>query len=361
MIALHTGGMSSMDTTVAAPDITSNQSSLDKERNEGHESRMVSYHRSVPLPKGGLTLGVLALGALLGTLFPTASAWIHLLFALLALPFFVTIIAKCLIHPAIVLSEDMSNPVVAPVSATVLMSLMQYASYLAPLGTGAHMIAVALWYFAVSCNIVLMVHITSRFVIRAFTLSNVYPTWFVGFVGIVVASSTSQAVGQQPFGLLIFWCGFVLYALTFVVVTLRMFRLELPEAAKPSFCIYAAPMSLSIAGYTTAASNPNTMLVLVMLVCAQLLFVMVLLHLPKLLRTPFVPSYAAMTFPFVITATALYKALTLFRSAGWAVPSWLFVLQGVETVFAAVMVLYVLSLFAGYAARQWRNSGEALA
>jgi exfoliative toxin A/B len=43
------------------------------------------------------------------------------------------------------------------------------------------------------------------------------------------------------------------------------------------------------------------------------------------------------------------------------VPSWLFVLQGVETVFAAVMVLYVLSLFAGYAVRQWRNSGEALA
>lgn len=322
------------------------------------ESRIASYHRTVPLPKGGLTLGVLALGALLGTLFPTASSWIHVVFGLLPLPFFVTIIVKCLMHPAVVLGKDMSSPMVAPVSATVLMSLMQYASYLAPLGGSVRVIAVALWYFAVSSNIVLMVHVASRFVIKNFNLNNVYPTWFVGFVGIVVASATAQAVGQQAFGLLIFWCGFVLYAITFVLVTIRMFRIALPQAAQPACCIYAAPMSLSIVGYTTSQDHPNVVLVLIMLICAQVLFAVVLLGLPKMLRIPFAPSYAAMTFPFVITATAMYKALTLFENVGWNVPSWLFIVQGVETAFAAVMVAYVFSLFVSFGIRQWKLSGD---
>jgi exfoliative toxin A/B len=325
---------------------------------EAAESRLRSYHRSVPLPKGGLTLGILALGALLGMMFPDDANWLHVLFALLSLPFFSTIVIKCLIHPSIVLGEDMSNPMVAPVSATVLMSMMQYASYLAPLPGTWHVLAVALWYFAVSCNIILMVHITSRFVIRRFELSAVYPTWFVGFVGIVVASVTSQSLGQQALGLLIFWCGLLLYGLSFIVVTMRMLRMPLPQAARPSFCIYAAPMSLCIAGYTTAESRPNVYMVLVMVICAQLLFAVVLTQMPRLLHIPFAPSYAAMTFPFVITATALLKSLRLFTGAGWAVPSWLFALQHVETAFAFVMVMYVMFRFAKQAIDQWRQAGR---
>lgn len=353
--------MNSMNTAVAEADTAVHQQELNANTGTVTESRMVNYHRTVPLPKGGLTLGVLALGALLSTLLPNDSIWIHWVFAILPLPFMVTIIGKCLIHPSLVLSADMSNPVVAPVSATVLMSLMQYASYLSPIGGKVHVIAVALWYFAVSCNIILMIHIASRFVIKDFSLKNVYPTWFVGFVGIVVASATAQAVGQQPLGLLIFWCGFVLYAATFVVVSIRMFRFALPQAVQPTFCIYAAPMSLSIVGYTTSDNNPNPVLVLVMLLCAQALLIMVLCRLPKLLSISFAPSYAAMTFPFVITATALYKALTLFQSIGWAVPSWLFILQGVETALAIVMVAYVFYLFVKYGIQQWQKSGQVIA
>lgn len=324
------------------------------------ESRIAAFHRSVPLPKGGLTLAVLALGNLLGGMFSGQSVPIHIVFGLLPLPLFATIIVKFLMHPGVVLSEDMSNPVVAPVSATILMSLMQYASCIAPIGGIWGILAVALWYFAVSCNVVLMVHVASRFVVKHFDLANVFPTWFVGFVGIVVASATSAPVGQQPFGLLIFWCGFVLYALTFVAVTMRMFKISLPQAARPTVAIYAAPMSLSIAGYTTAEPHPNVTLVLVMLICAQLLFAFVLIQMPALLRLPFAPSYAAMTFPFVITATAMLKALTLFRGIGWPVPAWLFVVQKAETALAAIVVFYVFYLFITFELAQWRRTAPAL-
>ncbi|MDN6233991.1 MAG: hypothetical protein L0J14_02550 [Bifidobacterium crudilactis] len=65
-----------------------------------------------------------------------------------------------------------------------------------------------------------------------------------------------------------------------------------------------------------------------------------------------------MTFPFVITATALLKSLRLFTGAGWAVPSWLFALQHVETTFAFVMVMYVMFRFAKQAIDQWRRTGR---
>jgi exfoliative toxin A/B len=312
---------------------------------------------TVPLPKGGLTLGILALGNLLIAMNVGSPDVVRAVFAGVALLLFVTIIGKCLVHPRIVLSEDMSNPVVAPVSATVFMSLMQFSTYMAPYGDGAHMLAVSLWYFAVSCNLILMVHVTSRFIVKGFALSQVFPTWFVGFVGIVVASATSSAVGQQPLGLLIFWIGFALYMVTFVLVSIRSATIEIPDAAKPSLAIYTAPMSLSIAGYTTAEAHPNVYFVLVMLICAQLLFAAVLAAMPSLLRVAFSPSYAAFTFPFVITATALLKSLNLFAAAGWRVPAWLYVLQGAEAALSCAIVLYVLILFIAHARRQWRQAG----
>ena len=67
-----------------------------------------------------------------------------------------------------------------------------------------------------------------------------------------------------------------------------------------------------------------------MLVLAQALFAVVLSRLPVLLRLRFYPSYAAMTFPFVITATALGKALAFFQANGAQVPEVLNVLFAAE-------------------------------
>lgn len=322
---------------------------------KNNHSRLVRYYHEVPLPKAGLTLGILALGNLLISMNIGSPQIIRLTFGIVALVLFISILGKCLVHPTVVLSQDMANPIVAPVSATVFMSLMQFASYIAPMNATSNMLAVLLWYFAVSCNIILMVHIASRFVIRHFSLDQVYPTWFVGFVGIVVASATAPSVGQERLGALIFWVGFALYMATLVLVTLRVSKIALPEAATPTLAIYTAPMSLSIAGYTATTSHPNPYFVLIMLICAQLLFVFVLVQLPVLLRVPFTPSFAAFTFPFVITATSLYKSLSLFTVAGWNIPSWLHGLQIVETIAAIAIVLYVLVLFIAHAIALWNN------
>ncbi len=67
-------------------------------------------------------------------------------------------------------------------------------------------------------------------------------------------------------------------------------------------------------GYLAVTPDPDLTLVTVMAVAAQALFVFVLAQVPKFVKGGFYPSFAAMTFPFVITATALDRVLGLMAS-----------------------------------------------
>ena len=156
----------------------------------------------------------------------------------------------------------------ASVSATLFMTLMQLAGYLAPF---AYIPAFALWSAAVVAHLALMGWFTARF-ISHFKLHEVFPTYFICYVGIVVASVTSPVFGMQALGQAIFWFGFACYAALLVLVTYRYAKHEVPEGARPLFCIYTAPMSLSLVGYLATAPQPNLVFVLAMLVLAQALF-----------------------------------------------------------------------------------------
>ena len=81
-------------------------------------------------------------------------------------------------------------------------------------------------------------------------------------------------------GHLLFWFGFACYVVLLGLVTYRYMKHEIPESARPLFCIYTAPMSLSLVGYLATAPQPNLVFVLAMLVLAQVLFAVVLSRSP---------------------------------------------------------------------------------
>lgn len=290
--------------------------------------------KKVPIPTAGVALGLAALGNLL----QPYTEIVHIVCGVLALALIVMLAAKIILFPGMI-RDDLHNSIMASVSATVFMTLMQLAGYLAPLAFAP---AFALWAAAIVAHLALMGWFTVRF-IGHFKLHEVFPTYFICYVGIVVASATAPTFGMEPVGHALFWFGFVCYAVLLGLVTYRYAKHEAPEAARPLFCIYTAPMSLSIVGYLATAPQPNAVFVGIMLVLAQLLFAVVLARLPHLLRLKFYPSYAAMTFPFVITATALGKALAFFRAGGMHLPGVLDVLFVAETAIAVVMVGYVFA------------------
>lgn len=304
---------------------------------------MRTFIAKIPLPIAGVALALTALGNLLAP----ASETVHLACGFAALALIALLGAKAVLFPGLI-RNDLRSSIMASVSAAAFMTLMQLASYLAPV---AFWPAYALWVAAIVAHLMLMMWFTGHFIAR-FKLSEVFPTYFICYVGIVVASATSPAFGMQAVGHMIFWFGLACYAVLLVVVTLRYARHQVPEGARPLFCIYTAPMSLSLVGYLATAATPNLVFVAVLLGLAQALFAVVLFRLPSLLRLKFYPSYAAMTFPFVITATALGQALALFRGAGVALPAAFDVLFFAEAALATVMVTYVLAHYVRFLAQR---------
>lgn len=293
---------------------------------------MAELIKKVPIPTAGVALGLAALGNLLQPYSDMARG----LCGALSLALVLLLLAKIVRHPDMI-RADFKNPILASVSATLLMAIMQLSTYLAPATLWG---GFALWAMAIGLHLGLMAWFTARF-IRRFQLKEVFPTYFICFVGIIVASATSPTYGAEALGYGLFWFGFACYLVLLGVITYRYAKHEVPEGARPLFCIYTAPMSLSLVGYLATAADPSPLMVAVMLVLAQAFLVLVLARLPKFLALPFYPSYAAMTFPFVITATALSQGVAFLNGLGAGLPLALDVLVLAEMGLAIVMVGYV--------------------
>lgn len=311
---------------------------------------MMQLIKQVPIPTAGVALGLAAMGNMLQPYSELAHTLCGAGAALLMLMLLIKIVRF-----SGVVREDFRNPIFASVSGTFFMTIMQLATYLAPI---APQPALVFWCSAILGHLILIAWFTAIF-IAGFKLSDVYPTYFICYVGIIVGSVTSPVFGMESLGQMLFYGGFACYLALLVIVTLRYIKLGVPEGARPLFCIYSAPMSLSLAGYLTVAPQPNLAFALLLAVLAQALFVMVLLRLPKLLKLPFYPSYAAMTFPFVITAVALGKVLDLVAANNLVVPSFFQGLFVIEMTFAVVMVLYVVGRYVHYFYKLWAASRPA--
>ena len=290
--------------------------------------------KKVPIPTAGVALGLAALGNLLQPYAEVA----HIVCGALSLFLVAMIVAKVVLFPSMI-RDDLQNSIFASVSATFFMTLMQLAGYLAPV---AIVPAFGLWCAAIAGHFILMGWFTAHF-IRRFKLAEVFPTYFICYVCIIVAAVSSPVFGMEAFGRGIFWFGLACFAVLLATVVARYLKHEIPEPARPLFCIFAAPMGLSLVGYLAVTPNPDPLFVGVLMGLGQVMLVGVATQLPKFLALKFYPSYAAMTFPFVISAMALGKGMQALYAAGVTIPALPMVeaLIALETVFAAVMVTYV--------------------
>ena len=97
--------------------------------------------RKVPIPTAGVALGLAALGNLL----QPYTEIVHIVCGILSLVLIAMLGAKIALFPDMI-RDDLHNSIMASVSATLFMTLMQLAGYLAPF---AYIPAFALWSAAV--------------------------------------------------------------------------------------------------------------------------------------------------------------------------------------------------------------------
>ena len=126
-----------------------------------------------------------------------------------------------------------------------------------------------------------------------------------------------------------------------------IFLTEVPNAAKPTIAIMAAPASLSLAGYLTVVSEPNLLLCAILLGIAVLMTIAIYFAFWNLLRLKFSTGYAAFTFPMAIGATALYKSSKLIEGIPGCTEyaMQLHFIATIELVVASLVIFYVFFLY----------------
>lgn len=302
---------------------------------------MKSFLKKLPLPITGLMLGFAALGNLI----QSHSDGLRGLFGLISVFIFVLVILKIIMFPKGV-RQALENPVVASVFPTLSMTMMLLATYIKPFSRG---IASLFWFAGLILHAALMVWFTQKFVLsNNYNIKKVFPSWFIPYVGIAVASVSSGAVGMQSIGKIIFWFALIAFIVLLPIVLKRIFVVkDIPEPAVPTIAILAAPASLCLAGYMNSFETKSTALVYVLLIVAQVLYWGVILCLPKILKLQFYPSYSGLTFPLVISGLAL-KLTNVFLTKSGSPISFLPILVTIEEIIAVVACVYVIIRFLGF-------------
>lgn len=300
---------------------------------------MIKIVKKLPVPITGLMLGLAALGNLI----QSYSNGLRNVFGLISGIILFLVMLKIIMFPKAV-KEALESPAVASVFPTLSMAIMLLAGYLKPVNA---QFAFALWILGIILHIILMIWFTKKFV-NNFNIKKVFPSWYIVYVGIAVASVTSGAFEMQLLGKVSFYFALITYLILLPIVLKRVFIVKgVPEPAQPGIAILSAPASLCLAGYMNSFADKNMIIVYFLLLISQATYFAVLLYMTKLLKLKFYPSYSGFTFPLVISALSLKLTNGFLTKSGNPIPI-LKSLVTFEELIAVTIVIYVLIRFLNF-------------
>jgi exfoliative toxin A/B len=289
--------------------------------------------KKIPVPITGLALALAAAGNLLlsygsiyRNIFGSISALILVLF-----------IIKIFIDPKDIL-ESIKNPIIASTLPTFTMCLMLLANYIKP---NLPTISFGVWTFGLLLHCFLIVCFTVKFIFN-FHIRKVFPSYFIVYVGMAVASITAPSYNLIGLGKAVFWFAFISYLCLLPIVIYRIFIIKaISEPAVPTITIFAAPASLCLVGYIGSFQEKSIVMVGLLAALSLLMFIGVLLYLPKMLKIKFYPSYSAFTFPLVISSLAMKQTSGLLVKMNKPIYILKYLIKFQE-ILAVLIVVYVL-------------------
>lgn len=204
--------------------------------------------------------------------------------------------------------EDLRNPVVASAFASFFMAAFLFASRLPLAQTGLSVT----WIGLLGLYIAYIIFFSLRF-LRPLALDQVYPSWFVVYVGPAISLVTvPDAIPNSIKGLILGLTGLATLAL-FPLILWRIKRLTIPQPVLPILAILAAPLALLITSSIKSGQRPETIILLVLLLFSQAFFFYALNLFVRLVKKGFIPLFAAFSFPLVNSANAFKAATTSLK------------------------------------------------
>ena len=291
---------------------------------------------NIPIPICGLILALLSLGNLTQDIHP----YLRYLFGGIGTLFLILIVLKLIFYRNLI-QEDFKNPVIASSSGTFSMSLMISSTYIISFNPT---FAYCVWIIGIALHILLMIYFTYHFIVHNFNISNVYPSYWIVYVGITMGAITSNIHGITELGFIFFIIGFIAMIITLPLVIYRYIRYpEIPDGNKPLICIFTALLSILIVGYLNSAQHISMNFVFVLYFFACVFYIFALLKFIEYRNLDFYPSFAAFSFPFVISALATKGVLSKTE------PNLILNnMLKIEMAIAIFVVIYVLIRYAEF-------------
>ena len=294
----------------------------------------------IPLPICGVILALFSLGNLLNDTHPLLKA----ICATVGMIFLILIISKLILYPEKI-KADFQNPILTSNSGTFSMSLMLLSTYLSPFMPN---IAFGIWILGVALHILLMIYFTYHFIIHNFNILTVYPSYWIVYVGITMGAITAHAHNLEEIGIIFFIVGFIAMILTMPLIIYRYIKYtDIPNGNKPLICIFTAVLSILIVGYINSFNTISNEFLMVMYIFACILYIFAFVKFIEYRNLEFYPSFAAFSFPFVISGLATKGVISKIG------PNIILNnILNIETVVATVIVAYVLMKYIKFLSRK---------
>jgi len=307
------------------------------------------FLKRYPYPIVGLMLGLAAAGNLVQSYGEMYRGILGTISAILL----ILVVVKILKYPDD-LKDNLDNPVVASVFPALSMGIMILSTYIKPYSIS---FAYRLWFVGVILHIFLILWFTKKYVFH-FKIKQVFPSWFIVYVGIVVASVTGPVYGITKVGQYVFWFGFITYFLLLPVVAYRVVKIKgMSEPALPTLAIFAAPSSLLLAGYMNSFVTKNMTMVWFLMCLSIVMYAIVIVLLFRLLKLKFYPSYSGFTFPLVISGIGIKLTDGFLIKTNQAIPALKYLIKFQEIIGVAI-TLYVLYRYIKFLAAKNNTSAR---
>ena len=288
----------------------------------------INFIKKLPIPISGLILAILSLGNLL----QGYNSIFKLICGIVGCTLILMLVLKLIFYPKYI-KDDLSNPIILSNSGTFSMALMILSTYLNAFDAT---LAICVWILGIALHISLIIFFTYRYILHDFNINDVYPSYWIVFIGITMGAITAHVHGLSEIGFMFFLFGFLVMLTTLPLVIYRYLKYpNKVEANKPLICIFTALMSILIVGYTNSANVISYEFLIILYSIAFVFFLFAFSKVIEYRKLKFYPSFSAFTFPFVITAIASKEVSQIFNN-------WIFdIIIPIQTIIAIVLVIYV--------------------
>lgn len=270
--------------------------------------------KKIPYPTSAVILSIFTLGNLILTEDP-ATQIIRNIFGVLAGLLYILYLVRVFSDLPTFHQTIKTNPIIASVVITWPMATALFAQYLLPFMSGFSKI---LWYLALILYVILLFQFILNHIVKDFKLQKVFASWFVPFCAPGVWSITAPAFEALKIGQICFYFGFISLLILSPLIIYRVLKYPVKKPGEiPTTAIFAAPAALQTAGYIQSFPEKNKILLFILIAITVLYYIIGLFSFIKNMMKPFNPSFAAYTFPMVISGMAIKMSLNVLNKIGY--------------------------------------------